>query len=344
MFLSDLWPLNSSIILFVIAGAVIGAVGTGLSRQADRLADITGLGEAVTGAVFLGATTSLPGITASLTAAANGEPTLAISNAIGGIAAQTAFLAIADMTYRRANLEHAAASVPNMMLGALLIGLLSLLLIAMAVPAYTFWNIHPVTILLCIGYLLGIRLVYQSYQTPMWRPRMTRDTRVDTPDALRAAGRPLIISWLTFFSSAAVVIAAGWVATRSAQSIILHTELSDSLVGGVLLAVTTSLPELVTSIAAVRQGALTLAVGGILGGNAFDTLFAAGADIVYREGSVYHRVTDAEVSLVAMTILMSSVLLLGLLRRQKSGIGNIGFESFLVIILYVICIILLSFS
>jgi cation:H+ antiporter len=35
----------------------------------------------------------------------------------------------------------------------------------------------------------------------------------------------------------------------------------------------TSIPELVTAVAAVRQGSLTLAVGGIVGGNAFDTLF-----------------------------------------------------------------------
>jgi cation:H+ antiporter len=43
--------------------------------------------------------------------------------------------------------------------------------------------------------------------------------------------------------------------------------------------------ELVTTIAAVRRGALQLAVGGIIGGNTFDTLFLTAADVSYREGS-----------------------------------------------------------
>jgi cation:H+ antiporter len=55
------------------------------------------------------------------------------------------------------------------------------------------------------------------------------------------------------------------------------------VVGGLFTAVSTSLPELVTSVAAVQQGALTLAVGGIIGGNSFDVMFVAFADIAYRE-------------------------------------------------------------
>lgn len=57
-----------------------------------------------------------------MTAAYEGYPKLAVSNTIGGIAAQTAFLAIADIDYRKANLEHAAASIANMMQGTLLVG------------------------------------------------------------------------------------------------------------------------------------------------------------------------------------------------------------------------------
>ena len=84
----------------------------GLLPPADflPLADETGLGEAIFGAVLLGSATSIAGITTSVTAAVNALPSLAISNAIGGIAAQTVFLAVADITYRPANLEHAAAS------------------------------------------------------------------------------------------------------------------------------------------------------------------------------------------------------------------------------------------
>ncbi|MDJ0594293.1 MAG: hypothetical protein QNJ72_30680 [Pleurocapsa sp. MO_226.B13] len=103
--------LPISVALFIFAAVVIASVGVKMSQVSDRLADLTGWGEAVMGAVFLGGSTSLSGIVTSVTAAAGGHAELAVSNAIGGIAAQTAFLAIADIFYKKANLEHAAASV-----------------------------------------------------------------------------------------------------------------------------------------------------------------------------------------------------------------------------------------
>ncbi len=131
---------------------------------------------------------------------------------------------------------------------------------------------------------------------------------------------------------------------RTEINITEQTDLTATFVGGVLTAVVTSLPELVTSVAAVRRGALTLAVGGIIGGNAFDTIFIAFSDIAYRDGSIYHAISDWQVYLISLTILMTGILLLGLLRREKRGIANIGFESFLVIVLYVGSFSLLAFG
>ncbi len=84
------WPLGLNIVAFLAATAVITGAGIRLSQVADRLADRTGLGEALMGALLLGGSTSLAGTVVSLTAAWQGEAQLAISNAIGGIAAQTA--------------------------------------------------------------------------------------------------------------------------------------------------------------------------------------------------------------------------------------------------------------
>jgi len=108
----------------VAAAVVILLVGTRLTAVADVLAERTGLGEAVVGAIFLGAT-SLSGIVTSVTAAGDGRAELAVSNAVGGNAAQTVFPAVADAAYRRANLDHAAASPANLAQGALLVTLLA---------------------------------------------------------------------------------------------------------------------------------------------------------------------------------------------------------------------------
>ncbi|HAX79871.1 MAG TPA: cation transporter, partial [Cyanobacteria bacterium UBA11372] len=85
-------------------------------------------------------------------------------------------------------------------------------------------------------------------------------------------------------------------------------------------------------------------VSNVLGGNSFDILFLAFSDLAYRNGSIYQALTEHEIFILALTILITGILVLGLLRREKHGIGNIGFESFLVLLLYVGGFLLVSFS
>ena len=91
---------------------------------------------------------------------------------------------------------------------------------------------------------------------------------------------------------------------------------------------------MVTTLVAVRRGALQLAVGGIIGGNTFDTLFLVGADIAYREGSIYHAVEGNDLYWLATGLLMTGVLLAGLIVRQRRGPGRIGVESVLMMAIY----------
>lgn len=319
--------------LFCAAAVVIGVVGTHLSRIADILADRTGMGEAIAGAIFLGATTSLPGIVTSVTAAIENHPELAISNAIGGIAAQTVFLAVADVVYRHANLEHAAASVSNMLQGTLLIILLAIPLLAANTPPISFLGLHPASLLMFAVYLYGMRMASQARTHQMWYPHQTAETQRDVPDT-QVTSESLWSLWLRFGMFALLLGGAGWLVATTGMRIAEQTGLSETAVGGFLTAIATSLPELVTAVAAVRQGSETLAVGGIIGGNAFDTLFAAVADIAYRPGSIYHAMTERQVFLIALTIVLIGILLMGLIRREKQGIANIGFESFFILLSY----------
>ena len=209
---------------------------------------------------------------------------MAISNAIGGIAAQTAFLAIADFFNREANLEHQAASIPNILNGVLLIVLLAGLLIASDSPNVSILGIHPATAVLFVSYVLGMRLVRRSFLMPQWKPSLTQLTRVDQLKREATEVESLSILGVRFLFYAIILATAGWLVARSGMVLVSETGLSETVVGGIFAAVLTSLPELVTAIAAVRIGALTLAVGNILGGNAFDVLFAVAADIAYRSG------------------------------------------------------------
>ncbi|WP_136068175.1 sodium:calcium antiporter [Modicisalibacter radicis] len=336
-------PLAASWGLFGACTLVIGVLGTRLTHVVDDLADRTGIGEAIAGAVLLGMATSLSGIVLSVSAALSDRPELAMSNALGGIAVQTLFLTMADVVHRRANLEHAAASLGNLMQGGLLLCLLSLLLVGRFSPEWTLWQVHPITPLLFCGYLFGLHLVRRAESNPMWSPSRTHETRLDEPDA-QALQRSLGSLWLTFALMAAVLGVTGWLLERSATVIAEETGLSQAAVGVLMTSIATSLPELVTSIAAVRRGALTLAVAGIIGGNAFDTLFAAVSDIAYRGGSIYHAVPDQVSLWIALALLMTGILMTGLIRRQEQGPGHIGFESVAIIGCYAAGVVMVIFG
>jgi cation:H+ antiporter len=335
------WALDSSIVLFIAAAATVVLCGAGVTLRAERLASDTGLGQAITGALFLGAMTSLSGLLTSLTAAWGGHAQLAFSNAVGGIAVQTTFLALADVLYRRANLEHAVASEANLVQAAVLIVLLGMPLLAVFTPDFTVLGMHPISIALVGGYVFGLRLVSGAHQAPMWRPRLTRETYSEEKRAHGRERRQLVAQWTVFLMLAALVALAGWILAKAGLSIAVHTGLSEGVIGTLFTATTTSLPEAVTAVAAVRRGALTLAVGDIIGGNTFDVLFLSFSDLAYRGGSIYHAVTSSQFFWLALSLLMAAVLLLGLMRREKHGIGNIGFESVLVLVFYLCGVILL---
>ena len=330
------WSMPVLLGAFALAALVVLVGGVRLTGLADRLADRTGLGEAITGAVLLGAATSLSGSIVSITAAFDGYASLAYSNSIGGIAAQTAFLAIADVTYRKANLEHAAAELANVFQAVVLIVLLTLPMVAFSLPEVSLFAVHPISLLIPVVYVAALLAMRSLREAPMWQPVSTRHTRMDTaePEDERSRAQSTSSLLAGFLLLMLLMGASGWVIAKTAAELTGRLALSESLVGAMATAVVTSLPELVTTIAAVRRGALQLAVGGIIGGNTFDTLFLTAADVSYRDGSLYHAVGMGDFFWNAAAILMTGVLLGGLILRQRMGPGRIGIESLLLLLLY----------
>ncbi|MDX1667666.1 MAG: hypothetical protein R3350_10565 [Saprospiraceae bacterium] len=329
------YPIWVNISAFLLATGIIVLSGTRLAKFADQLADKTKLGEAITGTIFLGLITALPGLVASVTAAWEGRPALAISNAIGGIAIQTTFLAFADIAYPKANLEHAAASATNLIQTVILLGLLTMIFLGLSGPDIAVFHISPFSLLLFFSALAGFWLVFNTKKSPMWKPTQTSSTVEDVPDEEHME-KDLSLLILYFFINALIVTAAGAAVAHTTGNLSDSTGMNETLAGGLLSGISTSLPELVTTVAAVRQGALTLAVGDIVGGNFFDVLFVFAADIFYLNGSIFHgsTVVAREAFLTGLAILLNLVLLLGLLYRQRAGPANIGFESVLLLLLY----------
>jgi cation:H+ antiporter len=331
--------LSFIIAIFLAAAGAIGFAGVRLSWIADELADRTGMGEIVAGAVFVGAATSLPGAITSISTAIQDAPGVAVGNALGGLTAQTAFIAIADLFYRRANLEHAAATVTGLAQGVLLMALLTIPLLASAEPAVVVLGIHPASLLIVVGYAFGLKLLNDIKNEPMWTPVRTEETQEEVSEPDERAG-PSAKLWSWFAVYAGITAVAGYFIGESSLALVQKTGLSETAVGTIFAAIANSLPELVTAIAAVRIGAVSLAFGDIIGGNAFEVLFLSAADFCY-DGSIYSAFTPQDRSTGLFALLMTAILLLGMLRREKRGAAAIGFESTLVLLLYGVSVILI---
>lgn len=333
---ASVWPLVPSVIGLIVAAGVIVFAGVRLTRAADELADRTGLGDAVGGALLLGAATSLPGIVTTATGALEGDPAYGLANPIGGVAIQTVWLAIADLVYRRANLEHAAASLENVLQTLILVALLGVPVIAYATPGLRWGWIHPLTLLIPVLYAYGLVLLQRMHAHPMWQPTQTPATSSGGEDEAGsdASTRRL---WMRLAALAVLVGVAGWAIGQGGLGVIAATGLPSGLVGFTLTTALTSLPELVVLITAVRMGALTLGVGNIIGGNVFDTLMIALADAFYLEGPIYRDAGPVSLVLLGGTILMTTVLAGGLVMRDRKGIG---FEGFALPLIYVGTVVL----
>lgn len=333
------WSPAGTMAVFAVAGLITVVGSVRLVAIGDALADHTGWGEALFGVVFFGVATGLSGIVMTAVAAASHQPQLGYSNAVGGIAAQTTAVAIADAFYRRANLEHAAASLSNLLSGCLLIALLALALLGSFAPDVTVAGVHPASVAIVACYLGGLRLVRRAGAEPLWEAVTTAETRPDVRQAhghLDGRGRGWL--WSRFALVAVLVAAGGWAIALAAESLMEITGLAAGFVGGVLMAVVNALPEAVTAIAAVRRGALTLAVAAVLGGNITDALTLVVGDLAYPGGSIYHAAGPDELFVTTTGLVMTATLLGGLLVRQAGGWGRLGFEGVLLLGTYALMV------
>jgi cation:H+ antiporter len=258
-----------------------------------------------------------------------GEPGLAIGNAIGGIAAQTAFFAAADSVTTR-DLRRTAASLPNLLQASLVLLLLGMVLTAMVEPSVAIGPIHVLSPLIVLTYLYGLWVIRRARDEPQWRPVEP----LDEPEPGTVSDQAKRTLWLQFAGLALTVGLAGWGISVSSLSLAAATGLGTTLFGTIFTAIATSSPELVTAVAAVRAGHPRLGAGDVLGGNSFDILLLVIADVVYVQGPIFGEMDGQHRLMAAVAMMLGALVLIGLLRRGGARAGRLALESVLIVILY----------
>jgi cation:H+ antiporter len=317
---------------FIACAAAIWFSGTHLARLGDRLAELTGMGRAWLGLVLMATVTSLPELFVGIgSAGILGNADLAVGDVLGSCVFNLLILSMLDALYRGPGLL--SAVTPKQVLSAALgIVLLALVGFGLFLPdQYVVMGWVGALSIVFVGvYLIAMRMVYRH---------LGQEPRPDHAERPDRTGLRRVVLW--YAVHAAVVITAALFLPGLAETITEETGLKASFVGTLLLATSTSLPEVAVSLAALRIGAVDMAVSNLLGSNLFNIVILAIDDLVYTGGFLLKDASEAHLISVLSTIFMSAIVIVGLTFRTAPKRFLLAWDTFLILVVYVVNLILL---
>lgn len=276
-------------------------------------------------AVIIGLTivsigTSLPEAAVSISASIKGEHDLSIANVVGsnifnllGVVGVSAFICpfVVDRVIMKRDFP---------------ISILAAAILAVMLVDNTLSRIEAILLfVLFIGYLLI--LVHSALKN---RTEQSEDEyKILSP----------IKSVIFIVLGVAGIILGGTLTVDAATFFAKALNMSDLLIGLTIVAVGTSLPELVTSIIAAKKGESEIALGNVVGSNIFNIFFILG-----MSGIVHPLTCDPGAFIDTIILIGTSGLLYGLYRIRNRVCRPLGFSGVVIYAVYVVYIILRAYN
>lgn len=303
--------METALLQFAISSAIIIVAGIALAKTADAIAEYTGLGRVLVGSLLLAGATSLPELAVDIHAVRMGEPNLAVGDLLGSSLFNILILALTDSFFRHPRrafskefAHHTQSAVLSLNLTALVgIGIVS------RFSSFTVGGIGFFSWIVFFVYLIGARFIFVHESD---KDALPFSKRLRDPSNRKA----LVRSLLGFGAAASVILIAAPYLVDAADKIATETGLGHTFVGTTLIALSTSLPELVATVAAFRIGAPDLALGNIFGSNTFNMLLLFPLDAFY-DGDLFLAVQPAHALTAFGVIAVSSIAVLGQLSRKR---------------------------
>ena len=323
---------------FILCSAVIVLCGTNLSRYGDVIAEKSGLGRAWIGLVLMASVTSLPELINGISSVAFVDaPNIALGDIMGSCVFNLSIIALMDILHGPkpifSKAEH--GHILSAGFSVVLIGIAAISILSNAtIPAIGHIGIYTPAII--IIYMIGIRslFLFEKKKIAGFVSEIAEVLQYDHISAKEA-----IIKYS--LNASAIVGAATWlpfIGDRLAE----ETGLGGSFVGSVFIAMTTSLPELVVSISALKIGATDMAIANLFGSNMFDIFILAIDDLFYTKGPLLSHVSMNHAVTGFMAVIMTGIAIVGLTYRlEKKTFLRLGWDAIAILLAYFINIYLL---
>lgn len=329
------------IVGFLFCALVIFKAGSRLSYYGDQLAELTGIGGAWIGLILMAAVTSLPELMVgigSVTLVKSAD--LAVGDVLGSCAFNLGLLALMDgLVSKEKPPLLATASSSHVLAGAL--GIILISLAGLGLFASEDIIVAPslglTSILFLVIYLVSVQLIYRFNQQQVHL--VSLQVQHVKPQTHDRSVLNQVLKRYVFFAS--IIVLAALFLPKFADRIAEHLELNRSFVGTLLLAATTSLPEVAVSIAAVRMGAIDMAVGNLFGSNIFNMVILFVDDLFYTQGHLLKDASDSNLITIFSVIAMSAVAIIGLTFKSTSKRFLLAWDALTIFAIYVANIFLI---
>lgn len=324
---------------FLICSAVIFGAGWGLSWSGDVLAEKSGLGRTWIGLILLATVTSLPELFSGVSSITIIDaPDILVGSLMGSCVFNLALIAVIDLIHRPSSI-YTLAGQGHILSAGLGIGMIAFvgfsLLFGELMGEPQFAHLGVSTPIILIAYFLGCRLMFHF-------EKQNEGARVETA---QYEDVPMLRAVIVYLIAGVFVVAAAMRLPLIAQRMAEAMGWNESFVGTLFVALSTSIPELVVTVMAVRMGALDLGISNVLGSNLFNMAIVGLLDPLYRKGPILMGAAPIHAATAFSALTMSTLVIVGLIYRPKGRVlQTMSWISILLVSMFVLNALLLYFA
>ncbi len=324
-------------IAFIICTSVIVYSGSKLSRYGDVIAEKTGMGRTWIGLILIASVTSLPELITGISSVTYVDvPNIAVGDVLGSCVFNMLIFSLLDFFHRRMPIT-TKAHYSNILYGVIGILLLSIVSISIYVGdniASLLW-IGLYTPLLGLIYFIAMRLIfkYEKRQIATYIKEVAIEMKYKDISKKKA--------FVNYCINAVIVIIAAILLPKIGEGIAVISELGQTFVGNIFIAISTSLPELVVSMSALKIDAVDLAIGNLFGSNIFNIFILAIDDIFFIKGPLLSYVSQNHLIPALAAISMTTIAIIGVMYSAEKKRLFLAWDSMAILTVYIINLILL---
>ena len=326
---------------FCLCAGLVVLAGTRLSRYGHWIGDVTGLSGAWVGMVLLACATSLPELATTVgtvlaVAERHAAADLVFGDLFGSCTFNLLIIVLLDALSRKQSPlalgrrgQVLTAAGGAAMLGIAAAGIILVRVVGLVPPHLGMLF----SVIILVSYFVMVRIM-SSYE----RAHPGEGDEVNQPP-YHGSTSGLV---LRFVAAAGVIVATGlWLAKIGEALALVKFRigggtfmLGESVVGTLFLAVATSLPEVVVTVAAFRMGAVNMALGNLFGSNVFNVAIIPACDLA-AGGRLFASGSTRNLVPLALAVVMTGVAVAGLMRRRKPPPRRLSWNSAVLLALYI---------